>query len=89
MLVLSRKTGETIRVGSKIELVVLGVNRGRVKLGFAGPREVLIRRGEHADAECRRPGTGIADSVDACTHSDGQARLPGGPLRYYRSASGV
>ncbi len=46
MLVLTRKTGETIRVGAEIEVVVLEVTRGKVKLGFAGPRNIPIRRGK-------------------------------------------
>ena len=46
MLVLTRKPGETVCIGSDIELVVLDAGRGRVKLGFAGPRDVSIRRGE-------------------------------------------
>ncbi len=46
MLVLSRKIGETIRIGSDITLVVLDASRGRIKLGFDGPRDVPVRRGE-------------------------------------------
>jgi carbon storage regulator len=46
MLVLSRKSGERIQIGSEIELTVLGIHGGRVKLGFAGPPEVLIHRDE-------------------------------------------
>jgi carbon storage regulator len=46
MLVLSRKSGERIMVGPEIELTVLGIHKGRVKLGFSGPPEVVIRRDE-------------------------------------------
>jgi carbon storage regulator len=46
MLVLSRKIGEIIRVGSDVELVVLEVKAGKVKLGIAAPRGVQVRRGE-------------------------------------------
>ena len=46
MLVLSRKVGERVQIGSEIEVTVLGVQGGRVKLGFAGPPEVPIRREE-------------------------------------------
>ncbi len=49
MLVLSRKRGERIIVG-EIELTVLEVRGDRVKLGFAGPREIPIHREEiHQD----------------------------------------
>jgi carbon storage regulator len=46
MLVLSRKAGERIRIGPEVELTVLGIHGGRVKLGFAGPPEVPIHRDE-------------------------------------------
>ena len=36
MLVLSRKAGERVQIGSEIEVTVLGVHGGRVKLGFRG-----------------------------------------------------
>ena len=46
MLVLSRKAGERISIGPEIELTVLGIHKGRVKLGFVGPPEVPIHREE-------------------------------------------
>ena len=45
MLVLSRKVGETIRIGD-ICLKVTSINGSRVKLGFEGPTDVQILRGE-------------------------------------------
>ena len=47
MLVLTRKVGETIRIGDDIELTVLAVERGgNVRLGIAAPRSTRILRGE-------------------------------------------
>jgi carbon storage regulator len=46
MLVLSRKIGEEIQIGSSVSLRVLGISGGRVKLGIAGPRAVRVARGE-------------------------------------------
>ena len=46
MLVLSRKAGERILIGQEIEVAVLGIHKGRVKLGFLGPPEVPIHREE-------------------------------------------
>ena len=54
MLVLSRKPGECVRIGELIEVKVLEVSGGRVKLGFSAPREVAIQRQELRDA-CPRP----------------------------------
>jgi carbon storage regulator len=46
MLVLSRKSGERIAIGSDIFVTVLEVKGDRVKLGFVGPAEVSIHREE-------------------------------------------
>jgi carbon storage regulator len=46
MLVLSRKTEQVICVGNNVEITVLGVQGGRVRLGIEAPRDVRIRRGE-------------------------------------------
>jgi carbon storage regulator len=46
MLVLSRKTGEKVVIGDKIEVTVLQVRGDRVKLGFSAPEEVAIHRRE-------------------------------------------
>lgn len=46
MLVLSRKIGEKILIGKDITLVVVEVDRGKVRLGFDAPRDVTILREE-------------------------------------------
>ena len=46
MLVLSRKEEERIVVGPDIELVVLEVRAGRVKIGIRAPEEMSIYREE-------------------------------------------
>jgi carbon storage regulator len=46
MLVLSRRSGERISIGSEIEVEVLGIHKGRVRLGFSGPPRVRIYRQE-------------------------------------------
>ena len=46
MLVLSRKAGEQVSIGSDIEVVVLGITKGRVRLGFACPPEIPVHREE-------------------------------------------
>ena len=50
MLVLTRKCGETIVVGRveglepMVKLTVLGIENGRVRLGFEAPAEVPVHR---------------------------------------------
>ncbi len=46
MLVLSRKTNERICIGDGIEVEVLAIQGGRVKLGISAPDHVRILRTE-------------------------------------------
>jgi len=46
MLILTRKTGETITVGDNIQIQVLSVKGGQVRIGIDAPREVLVNREE-------------------------------------------
>lgn len=46
MLALTRKRGESIMVGSDVELVVLSVQNDQVKLGFIAPKNIGIHRKE-------------------------------------------
>lgn len=52
MLVLSRKLGEEVIIGSAIRVVVLKVAGGKVKLGFAAPSDVTICRKEISQTPC-------------------------------------
>jgi len=55
MLVLSRKTGETIQIGNNVTITVLGVQGGVVKIGINAPRDVRILRGELAKWDVSLP----------------------------------
>jgi carbon storage regulator len=44
MLVLTRKKGETIRIGDDIEVIVLSIEGDTVKLGIAAPRTLPVHR---------------------------------------------
>ena len=51
MLVLSRKARETIVIDDQIEITVISVAGGRVRLGFSAPTNVKIRRSELPSTE--------------------------------------
>lgn len=51
MLVLSRRVDEGFRIGDHIYVKVLGVTRGRVKLGIDAPASTAIARDELVDRE--------------------------------------
>lgn len=46
MLVLTRKTNQSIMIGDEIEVSVLAVSGDRVRLGITAPREVSVYRKE-------------------------------------------
>lgn len=46
MLVLARKSGESVQIGDGMTVKVLSISGNQVKLGFAAPAEVIIRRQE-------------------------------------------
>ncbi|XXM72053.1 carbon storage regulator CsrA [Lysinibacillus sphaericus] len=46
MLVLTRKTGESIQIGEDIEISVVAVKGDQVKLGINAPKNVEIHRKE-------------------------------------------
>jgi carbon storage regulator len=78
MLILSRKSGEEIHIGSGIRVSVLGINGSRVRLGLSAPPEVSIRRAElrHAPgASAQRPADDSPRDAErpeaVCGDSDG------------------
>lgn len=46
MLVLSRKSGESIEIGDGVTITVLKIGAGRVKIGVTAPADVEVARGE-------------------------------------------
>jgi carbon storage regulator len=50
MLTLTRKVGETIKIGENIEIIVKEIRRNQVRIGIVAPREVPIYREEVYDA---------------------------------------
>jgi len=66
MLVLSRRIGETIRIGDDIEIVVTRIDRAAVRISISAPRDVLIFRGElHEEVKRLRRAFEIRPSPDA------------------------
>ena len=46
MLILTRKVGETLTIGDNIEVTVLEVRGGQVRIGVSAPRDVVVNRKE-------------------------------------------
>ncbi|CAD7286503.1 MULTISPECIES: carbon storage regulator CsrA [Campylobacter] len=48
MLILSRKENEEILLGNDVKIIVVGINKGVVKLGIEAPKNMMILRSELA-----------------------------------------
>jgi len=46
MLVLSRRKDESVMIGDNLEVKVLDIQKGQVKLGIEAPRDVTVHRRE-------------------------------------------
>jgi carbon storage regulator len=46
MLILTRRTGETINIGENIQVTVLRIDRNYVRIGVEAPKSVPVHRAE-------------------------------------------
>ncbi len=46
MLVLSRKTNQSIMIGKDVEILVLEIQKDQIKIGIRAPKEVSVFRKE-------------------------------------------
>ena len=69
MLVLSRKRDQVIQIGGQIEIKIVDVKSGSVRLAISAPKEIRILRGELEKQDC----LSAAAAIECC-----------GPLRIAR-----
>ncbi len=55
MLVLTRKNGQSIRIGDNIEIKVISAGPGRVRIGIVAPNHVPVQRSELLETGFRTP----------------------------------
>lgn len=83
MLTLTRRSGESIRIGPSIEIQVLDVSSGRVRLGIKAPRELAVHRTElleHIEAENRRALNVETKEAPSSTAQESVLNFPQGLL---------
>ncbi len=49
MLILTRKVGESIMIGDSVEVKILGLRAGQVKIGIEAPKDLKVHREEIYD----------------------------------------
>jgi carbon storage regulator len=49
MLILTRRTGESLQIGGNVQLTVLGVSANQVRFGIKAPADVIVDRQEVAE----------------------------------------
>jgi carbon storage regulator len=76
MLVLTRKTNQSIMIGDEIEVTVLAVSRDKIRLGITAPRDVPVFRKEvyvsikGEDESAEEGPEALADAVDGRAKGD-------------------
>jgi len=73
MLVLTRKSNQSIMIGDEVEVTVLAIMGEKVRLGISAPRSVPVFRkevyveihGDESGAETKTPPAGTREEVDA------------------------
>jgi len=46
MLVITRRVNQSIRIGDKVEIEIVGVEKGKVKIGISAPLDIPVYREE-------------------------------------------
>ncbi len=72
MLVLTRQMEESIMIGDDVEIVIVGINGNRVRLGINAPKRIPVHRKEVYETIQREKSHGIRPRG---THAIG--KMPG------------
>jgi carbon storage regulator len=66
MLVVTRACNESVLIGDNVEVVVLRIDHGQVRIGIKAPRDVTVLRSElgaRVTTESPQAGAGTSDTA--------------------------
>jgi carbon storage regulator len=62
MLILTRRAGETVMIGSDVTITVLGVKGNQVRIGINAPKDIAVHREEIYERIQAEKGANEADA---------------------------
>ena len=65
MLILQRRTGESVVIGEDVRISVVSIEGGRVRLAISAPPEVSILRSELLDAKLANQDSAAEEAAPA------------------------
>jgi carbon storage regulator len=69
MLILTRRTGESVKIGDDVTVTVLGTRHGQVRIGIAAPKNIIVHR-EEVYERLRNANNGSTNEHPGRTPSD-------------------
>ncbi len=73
MLILTRRSGETLVIGDNVTISVLGIRGNQVRLGINAPKDVSVHREEiYQRIQAEKTGTTSPVETDGMVDSDSE-----------------
>jgi carbon storage regulator len=64
MLILTRRAGESLRIGEDVEVTVMAVNGSQVRIGIKAPINISVDREEVAERKRREKDLSMGSSLN-------------------------